>query len=146
MCMDSLIEIGHFSPYFTFLYLLLLCINDSRYFVIFVISLIDYGLIGPYEKLLAIQLNVDSPRPAYPRYNGMPSGHTQLMWLLFTYFSVRNDTFHTYLFGILAILTSYQRVYSGMHSKIQVFVGLILGIFMGNIWSCVIPMEKRRGK
>ena len=132
-------ELGHFTPQFTILYLLLNAFHTTentqkQYIYLFFVSLFDYALLGPSLKTFTQYTGLHSSRPMYPQLNGMPSGHTQLLWLIFTYFYLNNDNFNTYLFGILAIFTTFQRIYSGMHSQKQVFVGFLLGILMGYIW------------
>ena len=134
--MSSLNELGHFTPQLSIIYLLLNVYHTHqiKYIFLFLASFFDYALLGPSLKNITYYTGLHAPRPLYPQLNGMPSGHTQLLWLLFTFFYLSHDTFHTYLFGILAIFTSFQRIYSGMHSQQQVFVGFILGIIMGSLW------------
>tara|TARA_B100000927_G_scaffold270069_1_gene245920 strand:+ start:113 stop:547 length:435 start_codon:yes stop_codon:yes gene_type:complete len=137
--MQSFNELGHLTPQFTIIYLLLNAFHtthntQNQYIYLFFVSFFDYALLGPSLKTFTYNMGLHSPRPLYPQLNGMPSGHTQLSWLIFTFFYLNNDNFNTYLFGILAIFTSYQRIYSGMHSQQQVFVGFLLGIILGYIW------------
>jgi len=137
--MQSFNELGHLTPQFTIIYLLLNAFHtthntQNQYIYLFFVSFFDYAVLGPILKIFTYHMGLHSPRPAFPQLNGMPSGHTQLLWLIFTFFYLNNDNFNTYLFGILAIFTSYQRIYSGMHSQQQVFVGFLLGIILGYIW------------
>lgn len=136
MILQQLNEAGHFTPHFAFLYLFIKTLYEKSATFAFmaIMCLIDYTLVGPKFKNIAHQLKLSSPRPAYPKLNGMPSGHTQLTWLLFVFFKLQNDKFHSFLFGCLALFTAFQRIYSGMHSPLQVFIGLILGIILGHLW------------
>ena len=129
-------EFGHIVPHFSFFYLLLQSLqhNSLLFLYITLVTVVDYAFIGPCSKLIAQKINCDSPRPAFPNMNGMPSGHTQLMWMLFTFFLLQNDCFHANLFGTFALFMLYQRIKTGMHSPKQVFVGFLLGIFWGLIW------------
>lgn len=134
--LNQIIDVGHFTPHFAFLYLFIysLYTYSPVYLFLSIVTFIDYAVIGPQFKVLSSKYNMGSPRPAYPRMNGMPSGHTELMWLLFVFFKMRNDSFHSFLFGFLAVFTSVQRIYTGMHSPLQVIIGFILGICMGFLW------------
>ena len=134
--MSGVSDIGHFTPFLSFIYLFIqsVCTQQCIYLYACFISIIDYAFVGPSLKVLSSKYNLNSPRPLYPHMNGMPSGHTQLMWLLFVYFSLHNDQFHSVLFFIVAIYTSLQRITSGMHTPQQVIVGFFIGICMGNFW------------
>lgn len=134
--LNQLIEVGHFTPHFSFLYLLIyaLYMYSPMYLFLSIVSFIDYAVVGPQFKVFSSHYNMASPRPAFPHMNGMPSGHTELMWLLFVFFKMRHDSFHSFLFGCLAVFTSFQRIYTGMHSPLQVIIGFILGICMGYLW------------
>lgn len=134
--LSQIIDVGHFTPHFAFIYLFIhtLFTQHPLYLYITLVSFVDYSIIGPLFKTVSTKYNLSSPRPLYPNMNGMPSGHTQLMWLLFVFFRSNNDKFHTFLFGCLALFTSQQRMYSGMHSPRQVLVGFCLGIILGYFW------------
>ena len=129
-------DIGHFTPHFSMIYLFLTSLykHDPIWLYICIVSIFDYALMGPTLKYLSLQYNFDSPRPLYPHLNGMPSGHTQLVWLLFVFFKLQNDTFNSNLFGLVAAYTSSHRISSGMHTPKQVLVGLCIGICMGFFW------------
>lgn len=134
---ENINEIGHFTPHFSFFYLLLLALynNSQLYLYITLIAFIDYGIIGPSLKSFCKVTNLHSPRPRFPHMNGMPSGHTQLIWLLFIFFYFMNSNkFHTHMFGVLAMYIVFQRIYTGMHTPLQVLTGLLLGCCFGYLW------------
>jgi len=140
---NFIIEFGGFIPLLSIFFLFLQAIIQLNCLYLFMICVIifDYTLIGPKLKQISHFLKIDSPRPAYPQLNGMPSGHTQVMWLCFIFFTLQKDHFNSILFGILAIITSYQRVASKMHSLKQVNVGLIFGVILGFFWNYFYNLE-----
>ena len=64
--------------------------------VLSIISILDYTFVGPFMKTLTFKYDIATIRPifksyvnkisSFPQYmNGMPSGHCQVMWLIFTF-------------------------------------------------------------
>lgn len=74
---------------------------------------------------------------------GMPSGHSQMIsfafsfWIIYIwnsnskYMSKKWKIGATIIFYLLSTLIMYSRVYEGCHTKLQVFVGYILGTIFG---------------
>jgi len=108
---------------------------------------LDSLIINPVLKKSIGLLGLQSKRPHCQNLNtygcfGMPSGHTEIHWILLTYliyeyFFDSNKYSKAKLFPILTlviimtVVVMWQRLYTGMHSVIQVFAGALVGILIG---------------
>ncbi len=59
-----------------------------------------------------------------------PSNHASNMFCAAMFFSIFFPNTKTYMF-VIAFLVAFSRVYNGVHYPIDVFVGAVLGIFVG---------------
>ncbi len=90
------------------------------------------------------------PRPeglqvfeATPTNYSMPSGHSVLAGAIYGFFENKLRGNIKWLLLILTILTGVSRLFLGVHYLSDVFVGLILGYFIGKI---VLKLEKKIDK
>ena len=149
MLINNILEFGHHTPQFIFLFLLISAYfhNVKMYIFLLLFGVLDYALVGPYMKHLFYENNMGSARPIlYPyiqndiipkHFNGMPSGHSELVWFICTvlYLTMGITNFDTFFCFILAMFTSLQRILTKMHTPLHVVTGSFIGIFFGIIWS-----------
>ena len=149
MFINNFLEFGHHTPQFLFLFLVISAYYHENKMYIFLIlfGIIDYAFIGPYMKHIFYENNMGSARPIlYPyihsdsipkHFNGMPSGHSELVWFICTvlYFTMGTSDFDTFFCFILAIFTSLQRILTKMHTPLHVITGSFIGITFGIVWS-----------
>ncbi len=73
---------------------------------------------------------------------GFPSGHAQLIafaamfWTLYLY--DQNTILRIIPLWLLLIAVCWHRIYTGCHNFVQVFGGVVIGLFMGAIYYCLI--------
>ena len=99
-----------------------------------------------------IDFQKDSQRSGY----GMPSAHSQFMGFFFGYLILRILYFWKFdskltkragilLLTISTVLTPVSRVTLGYHSAKQVFVGVVLGMFLGSTYFILCQYLRRLG-
>lgn len=78
--------------------------------------------------------------------NGMPSGHTQTMALIFSYILsytlVNKKEYENYFMIFISfigfIFMGFQRVFSNMHTPQQVFYGGTIGVLLGPVFVFIL--------
>jgi diacylglycerol kinase (ATP) len=64
-----------------------------------------------------------------PLHGGMPSGHSAVAFSLATSISLISlDPFVVILSAVLAVMVSHSRLVGGIHTRIEVFLGGLLGL------------------
>jgi len=97
-------------------------IRDSSWNLSFIILLIILGLVV-LSKILF--------HSGTPLRGGMPSGHSAIAFSIWTLISLLYPKgLIVFLVFILAFLVSRSRIRDGVHSKLEVFTGSALGIFI----------------
>jgi len=75
---------------------------------------------------------------------GMPSGHAQLVTfsLFYLYLLYPNNPILLFIASLCTTITSYQRVYTKMHTKKQVYAGIGVGLLLAFIASNIVIPKK----
>lgn len=116
--------------------------GTSRDWLFAITMALDFWAGNPALKKLCARLGWDSPRPDDGHVNGFPSGHAQTMAFWLGYLALRTDRGMFVLDRLMSVgmwrftvagLCCAQRVWSGRHSKKQVYGG----IFVGSVYSLV---------
>jgi membrane-associated phospholipid phosphatase len=99
---------------------------------------------GVLSKILKNYIREPRPKGSKRGGYGMPSSHTQSFFYFLTavalnsnrILSRRQGSILTLLLGSYALIASYWRVHTGIHSVAQVAVGAVLGVLTGLLtWS-----------
>lgn len=137
--------IGYFGPQLLFFLTLYLLYSTKTYFFVYIVAIFFNSLLNFIIKAIVKQprpkedLDVfnpekkHSPRIASDIY-GMPSGHSQHVFLSTTYiYLVLRNTSLTLFYFIFSLLTLIQRVRYRNHTIKQVIVGGFIGVFLAYI-------------
>jgi undecaprenyl-diphosphatase len=118
--------------------------KEKKSFIIITIITFSAMIAGFFKFVIA------RPRPttltvleATPTNFSMPSGHATLAATIYSFFEKKVFLKERIFLFVLMILTAISRLYLGVHYISDIFVGLILGYFIGKI---VIKMEKKIDK
>lgn len=107
---------------------------------------LDSLIINPSLKRLVGFFGLQSKRPhcaSLDKYScfGMPSGHTEIHWILLTYvlyqYFYKKNTKVLPILVLVSIMTAivmWQRLYSGMHTPLQILMGALAGITIALIF------------
>jgi membrane-associated phospholipid phosphatase len=141
---NILYNIGYFGDIILFLSSLVVLRNNPVFLSFYTIGLILNYLINEFLKFV-----IQEPRPKEQKdftksplqmllglpNTGMPSQHAQSSFYstIFVFFSKR-DAYWDIYFILITIITCIQRVLSNSHTIKQVFVGSLLGMFIGYIF------------
>jgi len=134
--------IGFFGPQLLFLSSIYFLYYKFTSLIIYVVGFTSNTLLNiilksliqeprPLEDKRLFNLEIlNGNRMEFDRY-GMPSGHSQSVFYstIFIFLTLKNQWI-SFVYLIITILTSYQRIEYKNHTLGQVFIGAILGIFM----------------
>ena len=119
--------------------------NDARGGVFFAGSLLNFFI--NYILHIFTKSKIENPACViYKKMNtsGMPSIHTQtigfLVGFIFTMMYIKgNFRILAILFGLfLCVIICIQRNAIGCNNKMQIFIGLLLGLLIGSVWAWVV--------
>jgi membrane-associated phospholipid phosphatase len=135
--------IGYYSPVILLLVSTILLRNSCNYLKYFL-----YGYIGTNIFNIILKAIIQQPRPSndvkilelaikngqrlsFDKY-GMPSGHAQTCGFCLAFIAlVFNDPYLTTLYGIISMITMYQRYQYNNHTIMQLIIGFIIGLLTG---------------
>jgi membrane-associated phospholipid phosphatase len=135
---NILIPIGEFSPLIV-VFIILFGLQDL---FLCVLVILDFFIINPSIKTIIGKLGLQSKRPrstslsSYKTF-GMPSGHTEIQWIILSYLSYQymygnlQNVNWLIFFGLLNVIVMWQRWYVGAHSLEQIVVGAVTGSTIG---------------
>lgn len=134
--------IGFFCPQILFVVSVVLLYSKKVFMITYIIAIIFNSLLNFGLKAVIKQprptrdLNVFNGKKHKPRIlsdiYGMPSGHSQQVFLSTTYiYLVLKNGNLTILYFLLSLLTLRQRVNFKNHTVPQVIVGAFVGIIVG---------------
>lgn len=135
---EILKTLGKYSPFLLPFISLYIKLDSLTLFL-----LLDFILINPLLKRLVYLLGFQTKRPACvnlldPNCFGMPSGHTEIIWIFLTYLFLNLEKFNNkgyliafVILAILAVITMWQRIYTQRHTPLQVLGGILTGVFLG---------------
>jgi membrane-associated phospholipid phosphatase len=74
-------------------------------------------------------------------FNSFPSGHTLTAFTGFFFLTLLStkSKFKSYLFGVLAVLAAYSRIYNGQHFAEDLLVGSCLGVLISYLIYTFVP-------
>jgi len=137
--------LGYFGPQLLFFLTLYFLYSTKTYFTVYIVTIFFSGLLNfiikgivkqprPKEDLDVFNPeNKHSPRISSDIY-GMPSGHSQHVFLSTTYiYLVLRNINLTLFYLLLSLLTLSQRVKYKNHTILQVIVGGFVGMFLAYI-------------
>ena len=129
-------------PFFSYF----LGLNELAFYLV-----LDFVIINPFLKGLLGLLGLQSKRPSSECLDlsdftcyGMPSGHTEIHWVLLSYIVVelvkkyRNGEristkliIGASLVAILTMIVMWQRWITERHTPLQILIGAIIGTMLG---------------
>jgi len=135
--------IGYYSPVILLLISTILLRNSCNYLKYFL-----YGYIGTNIFNIFLKGLIQDPRPSkdikilelaiknghrlsFDKY-GMPSGHAQTCGFSLAFIAlVFNDPYLTTAYGVISMITMYQRYVYNNHTIMQLIVGFVIGLLTG---------------
>lgn len=81
---------------------------------------------------------------------GMPSGHAQMVFFFASFWTCYlhsknsniSEILRSIILWLFALMVSFQRIYSGCHNLLQIFVGGLIGIILGVLYFNLINRLK----
>lgn len=140
-------HVGFNGPILLFGLSAILLRNKRRTLFIYIVGsilnvLINYFLKMTIKEPRPIEDNIDlewinseNKREGVDKY-GMPSGHAQIVWFSTAFvFCVLKDFTWLFVFVLISLNTAFQRFNYNNHTIRQLFVGSIIGILLGYVFS-----------
>jgi membrane-associated phospholipid phosphatase len=152
MIVTTLDRLGYYTPYILF-FLSLIVIKKRNIFFYYYVGgfllnyLLNITLKGflkqprPDSHVALLNIMKQEGRYVDPQMYGMPSGHAQesffsLFYVFWLLKNKENKTKQQWLgvFGLLCLITVFQRVMTKKHSVMQIMVGSIIGGMVGTLF------------